>query len=429
MSKKKTHEEYIAELSVKNPNIEPLEQYISANTSILHRCKIDGFKWMARPGNILFGKGCPMCAGNLKLTNEEYVSRLKVINPQVVPIDAYINRCTSITHMCLIDGYIWRTSPSSILSGRGCPKCAGNLHKTHDEYVCELFNINPNIIVIEQYIDAQTKILHQCKIDGHVWRVAPTTILNGCGCPKCANKIRSMDFMKSHDEYVRQLNDINQYIEVLEEYQGTDIPILHKCKLDGHEWHARPHNVLNGVGCPKCANNIRRTHSEYMALVEKINPHIEVIGDYINSDTPILHRCKIDNNTWMVRPADIIKGRGCPRCSQSHGEKQISCWLVNQNIVFIAQKRFDGCRNKNALPFDFYLPEYNICIEYDGIQHFEPVDFAGKGEEWAWQRFKETQYNDEVKNQYCNNNNIILLRIPYFKNIEEELEQFFIHLI
>ena len=77
------------------------------------------------------------------------------------------------------------------------------------------------------------------------------------------------------------------------------------------------------------------------------------------------------------------------------------------------------------LKFDLYLPEYNLCIEYDGEQHFEPVRFAGCSIENATQAFENTKINDQIKNEYCKNNNISLLRIPYwdFKNIEEILEK------
>ena len=98
--------------------------------------------------------------------------------------------------------------------------------------------------------------------------------------------------------------------------------------------------------------------------------------------------------------------------------------MQSRKIKYIFQKTFDDCADKSLLPFDFYLPEYHICIEYDGGQHFVPIGLFG-GED----KFKKQQFHDNIKTQYCKDNNIRLLRIPYFKNIEEELEKFFIHLI
>ena len=73
----------------------------------------------------------------------------------------------------------------------------------------------------------------------------------------------------------------------------------------------------------------------------------------------------------------------------------------------------------NQLPFDFYLPKYNSCIEFDGIQHYEPVEHFGGQESYDY-----TVKHDKIKNEYCKNNGILLLRIPYYKNVEEELNNF-----
>ena len=115
-----------------------------------------------------------------------------------------------------------------------------------------------------------------------------------------------------------------------------------------------------------------------------------------------------------------MEGHGCPVCNDSIGEKEITQYLLSNNIEFIPQYTFDGCKNKKKLPFDFYLPAYNICIEYDGLQHFKPVDHFG-GEEG----FKQRQYNDSIKNQFCRLNDIQLIRIKYDQDIETELDNFF----
>ena len=97
---------------------------------------------------------------------------------------------------------------------------------------------------------------------------------------------------------------------------------------------------------------------------------------------------------------------------------------MSSNILFEKQKRFSDCRDKNPLPFDFYLPEYNMCIEYDGRQHFEPVNFGG-GLQETKDNFQLTNRHDKIKTQYCIDNNIKLLRIPYteLKNITTILKE------
>lgn len=102
-------------------------------------------------------------------------------------------------------------------------------------------------------------------------------------------------------------------------------------------------------------------------------------------------------------------GSGCSSCSNNKK-------LNNKNIKYEEQKSFKKCKNKRLLPFDFYLPEYNICIKFDGIQHYKPVKQYG-----GYDNFNKQKINDEIKNDFCLVNNIKLLRIKYNENIIEFL--------
>lgn len=130
-----------------------------------------------------------------------------------------------------------------------------------------------------------------------------------------------------------------------------------------------------------------------------------------------LWKCKCEcGNEVFVTVNDLRAGNtiscGCRKIS--HGELYIMSLLNDNNIRFTHQHKFDDCKNKFQLPFDFYLPDYNICIEYDGKQHFEPVDLFG-GEDG----FAKRQKNDNIKNKYCLEHNITLIRIPYTLSKEE----------
>lgn len=136
-------------------------------------------------------------------------------------------------------------------------------------------------------------------------------------------------------------------------------------------------------------------------------------------------RCVFDGYEWDIREDHLNAGHRCPICKNSIGERRVKDYLILHDIKFIPQHYFDDCRYQRPLLFDFYLPELNACIEYDGIQHFQPVDFAGKGQEWAEMLFTETKLRDDVKNNYCRNNNIQLCRIKYTQDIEKTLNDFF----
>ena len=104
--------------------------------------------------------------------------------------------------------------------------------------------------------------------------------------------------------------------------------------------------------------------------------------------------------------------------NHSHGERDIIKFLVSNSIIFVEEKRFDDCRNILPLPFDFYLPEYNICIEFDGKQHFESISYWG-GDDGLINR----QHNDNIKNNYCYEKNIELIRIRYDEKINDKLKK------
>ena len=101
---------------------------------------------------------------------------------------------------------------------------------------------------------------------------------------------------------------------------------------------------------------------------------------------------------------------------ESKGENIIDNYLKSVNINYIRQYKFDNCKNKRKLPFDFYIPDYNVCIEYDGIQHYESVKRFG-----GVDNLLKIQQKDKIKNEYCLNNNIRLIRIKYNENIYDKL--------
>ena len=367
MPKTKTHQEYVNELKLVNPNITPIEEYKKAKTPIIHKCLVDGYKWELSPSNALKGRGCPKCAGNIKLTNEEYIKRLLDIESCMIPLEEYKGMFTPILHKCLIHNIEHRAIPKNVLGGHGCKKCKQDKFlisrlKTHEEYIEELCVTNPNAIPLEKYLDSRTPILHKCLTHNIQWKICPTNALRGNGCLECHKERISYKNKKSNEEYVAELFEANPEVVALEPYAGITTPIMHECIRHNHE--------------------------------------------------------------WLITPRDALKGHGCPMCRESVGEKMIRLWLESKGMVYIYQHIFDECRDINALPFDFYLPDYNCCIEYDGIQHFKPVDFAGEGEEIALKKFEYTQKHDNIKNEYCEDNNIKLLRIAYYENIEEKLNNF-----
>ena len=118
----------------------------------------------------------------------------------------------------------------------------------------------------------------------------------------------------------------------------------------------------------------------------------------------------------LLIPNNHLNNNGCPRCKESKGEKEIREWLINNKIKYKPQHRFPECKNILTLPFDFYLPEHNTCIEFNGRQHYEPINKWG-----GIENLKEIQRRDKIKMEYCQNNNIPLIIIKYNDKVIKKL--------
>lgn len=292
--------------------------------------------------------------------------------------------------------------------------------KTHDEFICELQTINPNIKILEEYQGTHIKIQCECLVCGNKWKTTPNTLLRGCGCSECGNKRISQLKTKTHEQFTTEAKVINSNIQVIGKYQGALAKVKCKCLICNYEWGVQASHILSGHGCPVCGNSIKKTHQQFINEMNIVNSNIKIISEYINAFTKVKCKCKICSKEWEAVPNSLLNGIGCPRCKLSKGELKISKYLDNHDIHYISQYKFDNCKNERVLPFDFYLPNHNICIEYDGELHYKVVgQFGGK------KHFDSVQKHDNIKTQYCQDNNIKLLRIPYwdFDNIENILKK------
>ena len=147
--------------------------------------------------------------------------------------------------------------------------------------------------------------------------------------------------------------------------------------------------------------------------------------EYNSTFEDICIRCIEHNTFFYQRPTVHSSGAtGCKQCikSESKGEKSIRLWLDSNNIKFEREKTFKSCKLtvNGAMRFDFYLPDYNMCIEYDGEQHYKPIkSFGGK------KSFDDIKLKDSIKTNYCISKNIKLLRISYDDNSDESLSNLF----
>lgn len=219
------------------------------------------------------------------------------------------------------------------------------------------------------------------------------------------------------------------------EYKNGSTRIRYICPLHG-EQSMKASNFHNGRRCPKCFfDKARKRYAfpqeEICEIVKSMGGELLNPQDYINQNVKNLKiKCPRCHDNIFITSLQHFKqhgGQSCPECyrKESVGERRIRQWLENNNIAYISEKWFDDCRDKNPLPFDFYLPVQNTIIEFDGKQHFEETHFFAHQSKKIDSITSYTQYHDTIKNEYCISNNINLIRIPYtqINNIEKILEE------
>lgn len=291
--------------------------------------------------------------------------------------------------------------------------------KTNEEFLEDLKDKGIKYIPLEPYIGASVNIAFQCNKCGHVWKARPSNILCGRGCPECMRTQSRQRLMYSSSEFENLLRNANPNIAMLSDYNGNKSKILVRCRKHGTEWWAYPTPLLRGCGCKECSkekihNKNGKPEEEFITELKKIAPQIEILGEYVNAHTKIKVRCKTHDVIYSTTPDLIVRGYGsCPRCKMTRGEHEVADYLEKSGYKYIPQYSFpeSGIGNKR---FDFYIPEINTCIEYDGLQHFEAVpNFGG---EKALNYIKK---NDEIKSRFCEEKGIKLIRIPYW---EQDIE-------
>jgi len=275
-----------------------------------------------------------------------------------------------------------------------------------------------------KYINAHTKVIIICPVHGEFLQT-PNSHLNKNGCIRCRNDLnkqkQTWSFEKFIEESIKCHGHKYDYSKV--EYKGALVKVTIICPVHG-EFEELPSKHIRGGGCAKCKGFNKTTES----VIEEFKLKHGDIYDYSKVEyTGIFNKVIIicpKHGEFLQSAHHHLLGTGCPVCKNSKGELSVRKYLNDNNINFISQKRFKDCRNKNPLPFDFYLPELNTCIEYDGDQHFKPLNFGNKSDigKTAQSNLERVQLHDKIKTDYCEQNNIKLIRIDYRQ--KDEIDQF-----
>ena len=288
--------------------------------------------------------------------------------------------------------------------------------KTQEEYIKE-FNKQSkgDYILLSEYKGATKNIVVKHLKCGTVYNVTPTRFREGTRCPNCAIKNRT----KTEETFKKELLDLGKgEYELLSNYINSYTSVRLKHKNCGTIYEVRPNDFISGRRCPYCGGG--RLRKDWLKRkLSSVNSNVKILGEYKDNKAPLKVKCNVCGNIWLATTSNLLQGYGCPICSESHGERFIRNYLDNNNIKYESQKKFNNLKDKQLLSYDFYLPEYNILIEYQGKQHYENNGFFG-GEE----QFKKQQYHDRLKKEYAKKNHYKLLELHYSLDTQDKVDTY-----
>lgn len=355
-----------------------------------------------------------------KITNEEFIEKAKLVHNDKYDYSLvnYTGNKIKIKIVCIKHGFFEQT-PNSHLVGQGCPVC-GKINKSKNKILtinkfkekAQLVHGNKYNYSLVDYRSYEEKVKIICPVHGE-FEQTPHSHLNGSGCQECGGVLRF-----STEEFIKKANEIheNKYDYSLVNYSKIFKKIQIMCPKHGIFEQTPNSHINQKSGCPRCAGQ-NKTTEEFIKESEIIHgfKYDYSLVNYVKTKNKIKIICS-EHGEFEQTPNRHLFGDGCPICRESKGENRIREWLNSNSIEFIRQYKFINCKNVRPLPFDFYLPKYNCCIEYDGEQHFKIKKHWG-----GINGFVGIQNRDRVKTEYCNDNNIKLIRIPYNTNIYDKL--------
>lgn len=346
------------------------------------------------------------------------------------------NNTTPIPITCNICGHTFSTTPRLHCSKSrhtGCKSCVMRTRKTFsfEKYLKQAklksgatFDFSKS----NRISNTKDKINVVCWTCNHesIIRAKNLSNNNPQGCPICQRLNTKKRMSNTKQDIDNKLHELfgDKYTLVSDGCNSSTNPSSIKCNICNEIHNKRiDHVYIYGIPC-KCKYKFRLTQDDFIskAIIKHKSRYTYEQVIYSGYRVPVDITCAI-HGVFTRTPEHHMMGSGCHKCSISKGELLISEWLIRNNINYIPQHRYSDCKYVNPLSFDFYLPHHNICIEYNGEQHYKPTRFSGITLSVAELAFKTQQKKDSIKYTYCLVNGINLRTIPYWEmhNIDKFL--------
>lgn len=325
----------------------------------------------------------------------------------------------------------------------GCWKCCG-LQDPHEKHVMtadeffermhQLYDTTELDFLTSEFKNTNAKVTAYCRKHGAITHPKKYW-LDGKGCEYCNGQFYPPDFL----QLAHKAQGAEYSYRSVNKIKSASSRVMVHCGNPNHSWHRMLVSlVLQGCKCRECAGRHQPVEQRCQEWIDKC---IEKYGegrydysraheDYVNNDSLVWIRCCIHDHWFQQTPDNNLRtvNGSCPICSlefrESEGEAEIRRWLLKHGITNFKQDEVTlpvedpRCKRQYLRP-DFWLPDYNLFIEYNGEQHYEDVEhFHADG--WT---FEDQQIRDKALRDYCQRHGYRLLEIPYwdFKRIDEIL--------
>lgn len=319
---------------------------------------------------------------------------------------------------CPVHGEFWQY-PNDHLKGTGCPSCAIKYRSkkralTTERFIEKAKSVHGNKYGYSKvnYVNSDTKVCMICPIHGEFWQ-RPADHLNGCGCNQCRGIFTTENFILKANVVHKGKYDYSKT-----KYISNKNKVCITCPTHGDFWqNVRDH--LSGKGCTKCgyernSRSFRDTLEDFIKKAKKIHGDKYDYSNtaYENNSTKVKIKCPI-HGTFLQTPNNHLHGQGCPLCSSSKGENKIRIFLQEHDIVFVDQYKITTkitlWGKDECLRVDFFVPDKNLIIEFNGLQHYQMVDFFHSSDNG----FEKQRARDKKLKKWCKDNNVNLLVIKY----------------
>lgn len=354
--------------------------------------------------------------GRKKSTTEEFIKNAKKIHGDKYDYSKveYVNSKTKVCIICHEKDFLgnehgefWQT-PANHMKGHGCNKCDGKgfSMEYYIEKAKKIHNgkYSYNKVNIKKVSE---KALITCPIHGDFEQIFENH-LNGQGCKKCYGNEKL-----TTEEFIKKAKEVHgdKFI-----YDKTTVTGNNKsyvtitCPIHG-DFIKKINHHLNGDGCSKCSKKYKYTTNEWISLAKQVHgdkyDYSKV--EYVDSKTKVKIICPIHGEFEKLPSAHLNGKQGCPYCKSNYLEDKVYNFLKNEYTI---ERRYHTKWLKKQ-ELDLFLPDYNIAIECQGIEHFKPVDFFGGVE-----KFEYVKNLDNNKKKLCDINNVNLIYYSETKEID-----------